>query len=148
MVIANVTNAVMDLDGGDALARLNAVLHLKELQGLEVRLEQNIVNRKDLFLMTGKLDEVGGAPLTTGAMRWGTLPHDYDSDYTVSLVPVDAKVKFRVKVKPEYISAVTPVYWQVCNTPDRCYLDSEYADGKAPENVQYFASQQYYFEGT
>ena len=148
VVIANVTNAVMDLDGGDALARLNAVLHLKELQGLEVRLEQNIVNRKDLFLMTGKLDEVGGAPLTTGAMRWGTLPHDYDSDYTVSLVPVDAKVKFRVKVKPEYISAVTPVYWQVCNTPDRCYLDSEYADGKAPEDAQYFASQQYYFEGT
>ena len=148
VMIANVTNAVMNLDGEDALSRLNAVLHLKELQGIEVCLEQNIVNRKDLFLMTGKLDEVGGAPLSTSSMRWGTLPHNYDSDYTVSLIPVDAKVRFRVKVKPEYISAVTPVYWQVCNTPDRCYLDSGYADGAAPEDIRYFASQQYYFEGT
>ena len=148
VVIANVTNAVMNLDGEDALSRLNAVQHLNELRGMEVRLEQNIVNRKDLFLMTGKLDEVGGEPLSTSDMSWGTLPHNYDSDYKVTLVPVDAKVKFRIKVNPTYISAVTPVYWQVCNTPDRCYLDSDYDSGSAPDDIHYFASQQYYFEDT
>lgn len=152
VVVANVTNAVMNLDGEDPLSRLNAVQHLNELKSIEVRLEQDIVNRKDLFLMTGTLASGPGSDgkLHTSDMNWGTLSPKriYDSNYKVSLVPVDAKVMFRVKVKPEYISAVTPVYWQVCNTPDRCYLDSDYAGGAAPDDIHYFESQQYYFEGT
>ena len=142
VVIANVTNAIMNLDGEDALDRLKEVTHYKELQGIEVRLEQDIVNRKDLFLMKGEL------AVNTASMNWGTLPKNYDPDYTVSLVPVDAKVKFRVKVNSTNISAVTPVYWQVHNTPDRCYLDSSYNGEAAPSGNSHFDSQQYYFEGT
>lgn len=142
VVIANVGNSVTNMDGQDALDRLRAVTHLKELQGIEVCLEQDVVNRKDLFLMTGSLD------VNTREMNWGTLPKDYDSNYTVSLTPVDAKVKFRVKVNETNISAVTPVYWQVINTPDRCFLDSAHNEERPPEDIHYFKSQQYYFEGS
>lgn len=142
VVIANVTTAIMNLDGEDPLERLKSVLHYKELQGIEVRLEQDVVNRKDLFLMKGEL------AVSTTEMNWGTLPKNYDAHYTVSLTPVDAKVKFRVRVNPENISAVTPVYWQVHNTPDRCYLDSDHDGGASPADNSYFDSQQYYFEGT
>ena len=150
VVIANVSNAVMSLDGKDPLDRLRDVIHLEELNGIQVCLQQHVVNRKDLFLMTGTLDSGPGldGKLHTGDMRWGTLPGNYDENYKVTLKPIDAKVKFRVKVNPTYISAVKPVYWQVCNTPDRCYLDTDYDSGNAPEDILHFDSQQYYFEGT
>lgn len=150
VVIANVTNALTNLDGEEPLDRLNTILHYKELKGVNVCLEQDIVNRKDLFLMTGELgdDETG---VSTSSMRWNKAApddSDYNPAYKVSLTPVDAKVKFRVKVNPDYISAATPVYWQVCNTPDRCYLYPDFDGVNAPSGIKYFESQQYYFEGT
>ena len=149
VVLANVENAVMNLDGIDALDRLNAVLHYNEMRGINVCLEQDVVNRKDLFLMTGEMS------INTKEMKWGTATYDGDTPVSanyavgnkITLNRVDAKVKFRVKVNTDNISAVTPVYWQVCNTPDRCYLYSDYAGGAAPEGISPFASQQYYFEG-
>lgn len=150
VVIANVSNALTNLDGEEPLDRLNTILHYKELKGVNVCLEQDIVNRKDLFLMTGELgDDVTG--VSTASMRWNKAApddSDYNPDYKVSLTPVDAKVKFRVKVNPDYISAATPVYWQVCNTPDRCYLYPDFDGVNAPSGIKYFESQQYYFEGT
>ena len=149
VVIANVSNALTNLDGEEPLDRLNAVSHYNELKGIQICLEQDIVNRKDLFLMTGELgDDVTG--VSTASMRWNSpAPNEseYNPTYQISLTPVDAKVKFRVKVKPEYISAATPVYWQVCNAPDRCYLYDNFDGVKAPPETKYFESQQYYFEG-
>ena len=144
VVIANVENAVTNMDGMDELERLNSVLHYNELRGIKVSLEQDVVNRKDLFLMTGERD------VNTREMTWGTIVDDNPeySAHTITLRPVDAKVKFRVKVNPTNISAVTPVYWQVCNTPDCCYLYSDYDGGAAPRDISHFESQQYYFEGT
>ena len=143
VVVANVENAVTNMDGMNELERLNAVESYDELRGIQVRLEQDVVNRKDLFLMTGELN------VNTNDMVWGSISGSTVSysGYTVSLSPVDAKVRFRVKVNPIYISAVTPVYWQVCNTPDRCYLYSDYAGGATPDGINHFESQQYYFEG-
>ena len=145
VVIANVENAVTEMDGMDELERLNSVLHYDELRGIKVSLQQDVVNRKDLFLMTGEED------VNTREMSWGSIVAgnpEYSSDHTVTLRPVDAKVQFRVKVNSDYISAVTPVYWQVCNTPDSCYLYSDYAGGAAPNDISHFESQQYYFENT
>ena len=142
VVIANVKNAISNLDQMDALDRLKAVQYYEELQSIQVCLEQDVVNRKDLFLMTGELD------VNTTQMVWGTLPSSYNSNYTVRLTPVDAKVKFRIKVNPQYISDVTPNFWQVNNVPDRCYLYSCYNECKAPAEITYFESQEYYFEGT
>lgn len=158
VVIANVANAITNLDGDEPLDRLNAVAHYKELKGVEVCLEQNIVNRKDLFLMTGELgDNTTG--VSTATMEWGEISAgianyfdggegDGGKNFQVRLTPVDAKVKFRVRVNPQYISAATPVYWQVCNTPDRCYLYDDFDGVNAPPDIKYFESQQYYFEET
>lgn len=144
VVIANLENSVTLMDGIEGLDRLNSVLHYDELRGIKVSLEQDVVNRMDLFLMTGERS------VNTREMSWGSIVDDTPeySSHTVTLRPVDAKVKFRVKVNPTYISAVTPVYWQVCNTPESCYLYSDYDGGAAPKDASYFQSQQYYFEGT
>ena len=149
VVLANVANSVMEMDSEDEITRLNAVNDLDELRGMTVSLEQDIVNRKDLFLMMGTLGYDDGRTISTGSMHWNRpAPNDleYDPDYRVMLQTVNAKVKFRIKVKPEYISDVTPVYWQVCRTPNSCHLFSDYNDEKAPESIYYFDSQTSYFE--
>ena len=145
VVIANITNAVTNLDGINSLDRLKAVQNYNELKDIQVCLEQDIVNRKDLFLMTGELQNKN-----TRDMMWNNPAGSttFNPTYRVPLVHVDAKVKFRVKVNPTYISAAKPVYWQVCNTPDRCYLYTKPGPGNAPEEIDHFDSQQYYFEGT
>lgn len=150
VVLANVANAVMEMDSEDEITRLNSIEDLDELRGMTVSLEQDIVNRKNLFLMMGTLGYNDGRTISTASMHWNRpAPNslDYDPDYKVQLRTLNAKVRFRIKVKPEYISAVTPVYWQVCRTPNSCYLFSDYNDGKAPESIYYFDSQQSYFEG-
>ena len=151
VMLANVSNAVMGIDSSDDILRLNAIEDLDELRSLTVELEQDVVNRKDLFFMMGTLGYDDGRTINTASMKWNQpAPNDlqYNPDYKLLLRTVNAKVKFRIKVNPTYISAVTPVYWQVHNTPSNCYLFSDYNDGKAPENVRYFASQQFYFEDT
>ena len=149
VVLANVANSVMEMDSEDEITRLNAIEDLAELQGMTVSLEQDIVNRKNLFLMMGTLGYDDGRTISTSSMHWNRpAPNDldYDPDYKVKLRTLNAKVKFRIKVNPDYISAVTPVYWQVCRTPNSCHLFSDYDDGKAPESIYYFDSQQSYFE--
>ena len=149
VVLANVDNAVMELDGNDEIARLNAVEDLDELRGLSVRLEQDIVNRKNLFLMMGALGYEDNG-INTGSMQWNRpAPNDFDynPDYKVKLIALDAKVKFRVKANTDYISNVTPVYWQVCRAPNSCHLFPDYNGGSVPADIYYFDSQQVYFEG-
>ena len=140
VVIANVTTSILNLDGEDPLDRLRAIVDYDELKGISICLEQDVVNRKDLFLMTGELD------VNTTSMSWGTLPKEYSNAYKIRLTPIDAKVKFRVKVNPINISAVTPVYWQVCNTPDRCFMYTGDDGRTTPEDINYFESPQAYFE--
>ena len=144
VVIANVNNSVTLMDGEEGLDRLSSILNYDELRGIVVSLKQDVVNRKDLFLMTGERD------VNTREMSWGRIVGETPeySEHTVTLRPVDAKVKFRIKANNTNISAVTPVYWMVCNTPDCCYLYSDYAGGAAPRSISHFESQQYYFEGT
>ena len=150
VVLANVDNSVMEMDSENEIERLNAVEDLDELRGLTVSLEQDIVNRKNLFMMMGTLGYEGDG-ISTASMHWNKpAPNDldYDPDYKVTLRTLNAKVKFRIKVNSENISAVTPVYWQVCRTPNSCYLFPDYNDEKAPEDIYYFDSQQSYFEST
>ena len=160
VVIANVDNAICKLgDQADVIDYLNGIRTLEQLRGTVVKLEQDIVNRKDLFLMLGQPEDNAGnlINVNTGTMEWGTLPKNYTGT-KVSLHPVDAKVKFKIRindpdVKDEegnpitYIRDAKAVYWEVCNTPDRCYLFSDYASGHAPDNTVYFNSEQAYFDG-
>ena len=149
VVLANVDNSVMEMDSENEIERLNAVEDLDELRGLTVSLEQDIVNRKNLFLMMGTLGYEGEG-ISTGSMQWNrpaTNDLDYNPDYKVKLTNINAKVTFRIKVNPDYIKDVTPVYWQVCRAPNSCHLFSDYNGGGVPEGIYYFDSQQAYFEG-
>ena len=171
VVIANIDNGVCKLGnengfGNDMMGYLNGIRNWTDFQKTQVKLTQDVVNRKDLFLMLGMPEDGRGAPRTvnTGDMLWGsTSPTtSYDSEFRVNLRPVDAKVKFKVRinernadgsVKNEYISAAKAVYWEVDNTPDRCYLFSDYAPagysvGTPPAGTVYFNTEPAYFEGT
>lgn len=148
VVLANIQNAVSSfLQSGedDDITYLNGISTLAELKATQVRLEQDVVNRKDLFLMMGTMDVEN-----TKDMDWGdTSPSvSYNPTYKVDLKPLDAKVKFLVRCNPDSIDAVKAVYWQVCKTPDRCYLFPDVNDGNSPDETMYFDSEQAYFEGT
>ena len=146
VVIANLNNSICKVGNSeDQIAYLNGIQTLEQLKGTQVRLQQDIVNRKDLFLMMGTLGE--GQHINTGNMKWGTTPKNYDENYKVSLKALDAKVKFKIKYNPDNISSVRPVNWEVDNVPNRCYLFSDYNGGRAPEETVYFDSEPAYFDG-
>lgn len=148
VLLANLANSVNSLDGESPIVRLSQIRSMDELRQVQVHLEQNVVNRNDLFLMLGTLENV-----STGDMVWGTNPGNpnYNQTYRVPLTKLDAKVKFRIKYDTGNISSVTPRYWQVCKVPQWSYLlpreiTEEYVrDVRAPED--YFDAQQAYFEG-
>lgn len=176
VVIANVDNGICKVgDREDVLDYLNDIWSYDELVQTQVKLTQDIVNRKDLFLMLGGMEDDEGNPKTkinTGEMLWysgleeeeePSLAEHSNTDYQVKLKPVDAKVKFKVRINDpaitaehgEYISAAKAVYWQVCNAPDHCYLFSDYAPDDAPsgtypapDETVYFDTEPAYFEGT
>lgn len=153
VVIANVDNGICKLgDQEDVLDFLNGIRTYDQLRQTQVKLTQDIVNRKDLFLMLGVPEDGSGNPknVNTGEMVWGTTSPstEYNPDYRVYLRPVDAKVKFKIRVNETNISAAKAVYWEVCNVPNRCYLFSDYDEGRAPDGTVYFGTEQAYFEGT
>ena len=143
VVIANLDNSICKLGNlDDQIAYLNGIQTFEQLRSTQVRLQQDIVNRKDLFLMMGTLENVN-----TENMVWGTLPKNYTQDYKVSLKALDAKVKFKVSANEEFIRTVKPVNWSVNSVPDRCYLFADYDSGRAPEGTVYFDSEPAYFDG-
>lgn len=155
VVIANVDNGICKIgDQDDVLDYLNSIRTYDELRQAQVKLTQDIVNRKNLFLMLGVPEDGNGDPknVNTGDMVWNTEPistsTEYNTNYRVYLRPVDAKVKFKIRVDEANISASKAVYWEVCNVPNRCYLFSDYDEGRAPQGTVYFGSEQAYFEGT
>lgn len=165
VVIANINNGVCKLgDKEDVVEYLNSIRTYDDLRKTQVKLTQDVVNRKDLFLMLGFPEDGNGNPKTvnTGEMVWGTtIPQTtYYENYRVYLRTVDAKVKFKIRVNDPnspytYISAAKAVHWEVCNTPNRCYLFSDYAPAgtpagtyPAPEGTVYFDTEPAYFEGT
>lgn len=153
--LANISNTIMSIKDPDDseeqeysaldwLTREN--LSLDDFGKANVTLEQNVVNRSNLFLMMGTLDNIN-----TGAMAWdktnGSSTGNYGTDYKVNLTPLDAKVKFRIRYDETNISSITPRYWQVCNVPDRCMLAE--SDKKPSEiGTYFFQTEEAYFEGT
>lgn len=126
VLLANVSNTLISLDEQDPLDVLNDLnLTLGQLRSLPVRLEQNVTNRNDLFLMAG---EKTVADLR--AMIWHDDTPDSGSaysmvdanpDYQVTLKPIDAKVKFRVKGGAN-VSDLVFNKWTAFNIPSSCYL--------------------------
>ena len=142
VVIANVSNTITSLDGRDPVDRLADVESLTQLNNVKVTLEQEVVNRADLFLMLGTKDG-----LNTGEMVWGELPSTYNTNYKVQLNALDAKVKFCIKYNSTNIDASksSPRYWQVFNVPSSAYLMPR---PETPVGVSFFNTEEAYFEGT
>lgn len=156
VVLGNVTNAVSSMSDDpdlDDIAYLNGIATLDELRGTKITLEQDVVNRKDLFLMMGTMGKIGPSDaehstLNTHDMIWGETPKEYNSTYKLLLQPLDAKVKFMVRCNRDNIDAEKAVYWTVCSTPDKCYLFGDYNAGAAPDDAVFFDSESAYFEST
>jgi len=146
IVVANLDNAVTALDEEDPIDRIAEVSTLTEFKTIKVQLEQNVVNRDDLFLMLGYKDG-----LSTSLMRWysGDTPDystpSYSDDYKIELERVDAKVQFRIRIDSTYISNIDPRYWQVFNVPSSCYLFPGDSDTSGDDRY-YFGTDEAYFE--
>ena len=128
-----------------ALAWLSRDITLDAFERANVTLEQNVVNRSNLFLMMGSMDVDN-----TSNMAWNKkngATQDYGTDYKVQLTPLDAKIKFRVRYDKTNISSVAPRYWKAYNLPVRCMLDES---EKTPIQIgtSFFNTDEAYFEGT
>ncbi len=151
--IANTITSIKDPEASDDEKQLGALgwlsrenLSLDDFAKVNVTLEQNVVNRSNLFLMMGSMDIDN-----TSSMAWdkvsGSTTGDYGTDYKIQLTPLDAKIKFRIRCDETNISSVTPRYWKAFKLPDRCMLD---VSGKTPDQIgaQFFQTDECYFEST
>ena len=148
VLLANVDNTITSLNHRDALDVLSGIGSLSDLQTVRVTLEQEIVDRTDVFLMMDMLRNVN-----TGDLEWGSIEGDVatynkpNGKFQLQLKPLDAKVKFWIKynqtnIDPEKSEARK---WQVFNVPSECYL---LPNADAPSSVTYFDTQKAFFEGT
>lgn len=153
VLLANVSNTLISLKGQDPLDVLNDPgLTLSQLRSLPVRLEQNTTNRNDLFLMAGEMNVVN-----LSNMIWHDDTPDSGSeysmadalaDYQVTLKPIDAKVKFRIKGGADVTNLVYNK-WTAFNIPTSCFLlpaaGDPYAFPDGDEHT-YFDTAPSYFE--
>lgn len=146
VLVANVANTITSINKQDAVEWLTSDISLEDLNNANVTLEQNVVNRSNLFLMMGTLD-IANTSLMTWDKTGGSSTGDYGTDYRVRLTTLDAKVKFRIRYDQSNISSITPRYWQALNVPDRCRLvPSELRPSEI--GTQFFNTNEAYFETT
>ena len=146
VLLANVSNTLLSLGGQSPLDALNSVATYTALKNLPVRLEQDVVVRNDLFLMLGEYRNLDMTSMTWDA--GDTSVDGFGTDYRVTLSPIDAKVKFRVKANTANIKELTPHKWSVANIPSSCYLyeRNPYAFPTG-EDHYYFDTEPIYFDG-
>ena len=152
VLLANIRNTVMSLDGSTEPEKYleKEIKTWDDFNKIEVRLEQDLTLRDDLFLMMGKLENV-----STSEMAWdktrGSSTGNYGEDYKVVLKPLDAKVKFRIRANTTNIQSINPRLWRVCRVPRRSFLsdDPSITSDRVPDNnAAYFDTADFYFEGT
>lgn len=152
VLLANVDNSLVSLNGKDPLTALNEVENLSQLRNLSVRLEQNVVERNDLFLMAGEMDGLDMTNMTWNAVKDPANPptDGFGDKYRVTLSPLDAKVKFRIRGNKDYIDDLTPYKWSVANIPSSCFLfpknPYEFPTGPAGVSHYYFDTDPLYFD--
>ena len=141
VLLANVSNTLISLGGQDPIDALNAVANYNALKNLPVRLEQDVVVRNDLFLMQGEIQNLDMTTMTWDA--GDTSVDGFGTTYRVTLSPVDAKVKFRIRPNTTNIKELTPHKWAAYNIPSSCYLYE-----KNPFTLYSFpsGSEHYYFD--
>lgn len=150
VMLANVANTITSINHTDPIDCFAQINDLDELLDVRVTLEQEIVNRADLFLMMGYADGVN-----TGTLSWGsfdnsepvyTLVGANNDEYQLPLKTIDAKIKFCIKFDTNFIDVdkTTVRNWWAFNLPAECYL---FPKGSNPSDINYFDTQSSFFEG-
>lgn len=148
VMLANVDNTITTLNHRDAVDVLAGIGSMSDLQSVRVTLEQEIVDRADVFLMIDTLQNVNTGDLVWGHFEGNDASYNKNNgNFQLQLKPLDAKVKFWIKynstnIDPEKSEARK---WQVFNVPSECYL---LPGADAPSSVTYFDTQKAFFEGT
>lgn len=153
VVLANIKNTLMSLDGETEPEKYleREIDNWDDFNKIEVRLQQDLTIRDDLFLMMGKRDVTNTSLMAWNKTDGDLTPDDYGEDYKVALKPLDAKVKFRIRANATNISSINPRLWRVCRVPRKSFLsdDPSITSDRVPDNNDdYFDTSDFYFEGT
>lgn len=151
VVLANIKNTLTSLDGSEEPEKYleKEIDTWEKFNNIEVRLQQDLTIRDDLFLMMGKKDVANTADMAWNKTGGNLTPDDYGEDYQIVLKPLDAKVKFRVRANDTYIQSINPRLWRVFRVPRSSFLSDEPSQDPDPDDAAaYFNTADFYFEGT
>ena len=147
VLLANVANTIASLDHKDAVDVLSGIRTFEDLEDVRVTLEQEVVNRGDLFLMMDKKTGVNTGDLTWGEFDESTPVYDMPGGkYQLKLKAIDAKVKFLIKYNETNIDPAKcdARKWWVYNLPSECFLIPR---AEQASDITYFDTQKAFFEG-
>ena len=147
VMLANVTSTITSLNHKDPVEVLAAIDTYEELTNVRVTLEQEILNRGDLFMMLGMMSDVSTGSLTWGSISAGNAIYNKPGDeYQLQLRPLDAKVKFYITYNTANIDPekCDPRKWWAYNVPSKCYLIPRVGQ---PDDIDFFDTEKTFFEG-
>jgi hypothetical protein len=147
VMLANVTSTITSLNHQDPVDVLAGIDTYEDLTDVRVTLEQEVLNRGDLFMMLGTMTDVSTGSLTWGAISAGEAVYNKPGgQYQLQLRALDAKVKFYITYNSTYINPekCDPRKWWVYNVPSECYL---IPGAGQPDDIDFFDTEKAFFEG-
>ena len=147
VLLANITSTITSLNHQNPVDVLAEIDTYEDLTKVRVTLEQEVLNRGDLFLMMDKITGV-----STGSLSWGEISgseavyNKPNNEYQLKLRPLDAKIKFYINYNTYNIdpSKCDPRKWWVYNVPSECYL---IPGSGQPDDIDFFDTEKTFFEG-
>ena len=147
VMLANVTSTITSLNHQDPVDVLAGIDTYDDLTEVRVTLEQEVLNRGDLFLMLGTMTNV-----STGSLSWGEISageavyNKPGNEYQLKFRALDAKVKFYITYNTANINPekCDPRKWWVYNVPSECYL---IPGAGQPDDIDFFDTEKAFFEG-
>lgn len=147
VMLANITSTITSLNHQDPVDVLAGIDTYDDLSEVRVTLEQEVLNRGDLFLMLGTMTGVSTGSLSWGSISAGNAVYNKPGDeYQLRLRALDAKVKFYITYNTANINPekCDPRKWWVYNVPSECYL---IPGAGQPDEIDFFDTEKAFFEG-
>lgn len=147
VMLANITSTITSLNHQDPVDVLAGIDTYDDLSEVRVTLEQEVLNRGDLFLMLGTMTDVSTGSLSWGSISAGNAVYNKPGDeYQLRLRALDAKVKFYITYNTANINPekCDPRKWWVYNVPSECYL---IPGAGQPDEIDFFDTEKAFFEG-
>ena len=147
VMLANVTSTITSLNHKDPVEVLAGIDTYDDLTDVRVTLEQEVLNRGDLFMMLGTMTDVSTGSLTWGSISAGEATYNTSgNEYQLKLRALDAKVKFYISYNTANINPekCDPRKWWAYNLPSECFLIPQ--EGQ-PSDIEFFDTEKAFFEG-